>query len=275
MLKNINWEKLINFSSKLLERYQYKLVLIIVSSLLLCIAYYLFVIIVRRALRFSLNTTVVSVDRIKTLSSIFQSILKVLLIFSIILLTFNILEIKLLPIIAGAGAVGAAIVIVFQEFIRDIIKGWILIFEDQYRKGEWIMINNAFTGEVTKLTLRTTVLQDKQGNIHIIPNGQIIFVSNLSRQLTHQSLRFWVKKEQPFYQLKSHLETTLNDFIANLAPEIRPISFKLFGPQKLTEHEYLVEINLKLAYPIKEKTTEQIRNFLLNKQQELGINREE
>jgi small conductance mechanosensitive channel len=84
------------------------------------------------------------------------------------------------PLIAGAGFIGLAIGIGAQGLIRDILSGLFIIVEDQYSKGDVVKIGD-IVGEVEYLGLRITRLRDVYGTSHVIPNGEVKIVSNLSK----------------------------------------------------------------------------------------------
>ena len=81
------------------------------------------------------------------------------------------------PIIAGAGIAGLAIGFGAQNLVRDLITGFFLLFENQMRVGDVVEIAGK-SGLVEQINLRTTVLRDQEGNVHIIPNGAIEAVTN-------------------------------------------------------------------------------------------------
>lgn len=281
-LANIN--KLFKESGNLLlTQYQEKLAVILLSFLGLLLLYFMLHLLIRRSIVLSirlkekLTRNAIPAERINTLHSIFNSFLKLLFILALLLVVLNVLEIKLIPILAGAGFIGAALIVSFQDLIRDIFKGWLMIFEDQYRKGEWILVNNTFQGEVIELSLRRTTLRDRAGNLSIIPNNQINFISNLSRNLKRFSVNFWVKREKLFIDFKPELEGLLKQFSGEQNSEVKPVGLKIKGPEKLLESEYLIEISLRAPYTKGEAILENLRNFLLAKNQEaeLGIKREE
>ena len=82
-------------------------------------------------------------------------------------------------LLAGAGILGLAVGFGAQSLVKDIISGFFIIFEDQFSVGDYIKIN-PFEGEVLEIGLRTTKLKSKIGELHVIPNGSIIQVTNFS-----------------------------------------------------------------------------------------------
>lgn len=67
-----------------------------------------------------------------------------------------------------------------QSFVKDIIAGIFILMEDKFKIGEYITISTR-QGTVEDIGLRTTVLRDFNGDMHIIPNGNIQEVTNVSR----------------------------------------------------------------------------------------------
>jgi small conductance mechanosensitive channel len=87
------------------------------------------------------------------------------------------------PVIAGIGFAGLAIGLGVQSLVKDIVNGLFIIMEDQYRKGDVVTIAG-LSGLVEDLSLRRTVLRDRNGTVHTIPNGQIVTASNLTKDVS-------------------------------------------------------------------------------------------
>jgi small-conductance mechanosensitive channel len=83
------------------------------------------------------------------------------------------------PILAGAGVAGLAVGFGAQSLVKDWFSGFFLLIEDQVRVGD-VVEAAGHSGQVERVTLRTTVLRDLSGALHVIPNGQIATLSNLT-----------------------------------------------------------------------------------------------
>ncbi|WP_051330779.1 mechanosensitive ion channel family protein [Aneurinibacillus terranovensis] len=83
------------------------------------------------------------------------------------------------PLLASAGVLGLAIGFGAQNLIRDIITGFFIIFEDQFAVGDVVTIKGV-TGTVQEIGLRITRIKTWTGEVHILPNGSISEVTNLS-----------------------------------------------------------------------------------------------
>lgn len=116
--------------------------------------------------------------RAKTLRSILRSIttytLNIFAVLYIVTVFVGPLGLTLTSIGGVALGFGA------QSFVKDIIAGIFILMEDKFKIGEYITIGS-HQGTVEDIGLRTTVLRDFNGDMHIIPNGNIQEVTNVSR----------------------------------------------------------------------------------------------
>lgn len=93
------------------------------------------------------------------------------------------LGVDIAPVLAGAGVAGLAIGFGAQTLVRDIISGFFLILEDQIRVGDVAAINGQ-GGLVEAINLRTIVLRDFEGSVHVFPNGAITTLANRSKDFS-------------------------------------------------------------------------------------------
>jgi small conductance mechanosensitive channel len=118
-------------------------------------------------------------QRAQTLGGLFTNVAFIFV--SIIgLLTVLSVFINIGPLLASVSVVGLAISFGAQSLVKDIISGTFILIEGQFGIGDVIRIGDT-GGLVEKMTLRTTVLRDLHGAVHIIPNGEIKQVSNLTK----------------------------------------------------------------------------------------------
>ena len=94
------------------------------------------------------------------------------------------LNVDITPILTGAGIVGLAVGFGAQSLVKDIISGFFLILEDQVRVGDVANIDGT-GGLVERITLRTIILRDETGTVHVIPNGSIQRLSNLTKDFSY------------------------------------------------------------------------------------------
>lgn len=84
------------------------------------------------------------------------------------------------PLLAAASVVGLAVSFGAQSLVKDVIAGFFILVENQFAVGDVIEAGGK-SGSVERMTLRVVMLRDLRGVLHIVPNGQITTVSNLTR----------------------------------------------------------------------------------------------
>jgi moderate conductance mechanosensitive channel len=122
--------------------------------------------------------------RASTLGGILSRLVTVTVWFLAVLMLLRELSIDVLPILTGAGIAGLAIGFGAQNLVRDVISGFFLILEDQVRVGDMARINGV-TGVIEQVNLRTIVLRDGEGAVHVVPNGTVNALANLSKQFSN------------------------------------------------------------------------------------------
>ena len=125
--------------------------------------------------------------RARTLSAVVQNFAKVLIIGIAALMVLKEFQLDITPILTGAGIVGLAVGFGAQTLVRDIISGFFLILENQVRVGDEAAINGT-PGLVEAINLRTIVLRDIEGTVHVFPNGAINTLANRSKDFSYYVL---------------------------------------------------------------------------------------
>lgn len=112
--------------------------------------------------------------------------------------------------ITFAGIGGVAIGLGAQNLIKDIINGFFIIFEDQFAVGDYINIGDK-GGVVESIGLRLTKLKDFNGDIHIIPNGNIAIITNHSRSDMRILVDIEISHEEDVDKVINVLQSTCNE----------------------------------------------------------------
>lgn len=128
-----------------------------------------------------------SAKRTKTLSDMLQNVASLAIIVIAMLTVLQELQVNIMPILTGAGILGLAVGFGAQTLVKDIISGFFLILENQVRVGDVAQINGT-GGMVEALNLRTIVLRDQGGIVHIFPCGSITTLANLTKDYSYALL---------------------------------------------------------------------------------------
>jgi len=96
------------------------------------------------------------------------------------------LGIPVTGLVAPATVLGVGLGFGAQRIVGDVLAGFFLITERQYGFGDVVSISvvgasEAARGTIEDVTLRITRMRSADGEVVIIPNGQIVKVVNLSR----------------------------------------------------------------------------------------------
>lgn len=119
-------------------------------------------------------------SRLSTLLPLFKITIMIVIFITFALILFAELGINVSPLFAGAGVVGLAIGFGAQTLVRDIFSGVFFLFDDAFRKGEYIDTGDV-KGTVEKISLRSLQLRHHRGPLNTIPFGEIRFLTNFSR----------------------------------------------------------------------------------------------
>jgi small conductance mechanosensitive channel len=119
-------------------------------------------------------------QRTRTLVSLLRSVGRVVVAVVFVFMLLSAVGVNLGPLLAGAGVVGLAISFGAQSLVKDVISGLFILIENQFGVGDVIRIEGV-SGAVERMTLRVVILRDTYGVVHIVPNGEIKKVSNLTR----------------------------------------------------------------------------------------------
>jgi small conductance mechanosensitive channel len=122
--------------------------------------------------------------RARTLGSVINKVVSITVTSVALLMVLERLGLNITPALTGAGIVGLAVGFGAQTLVRDIISGFFLILEDQVRVGDVAAINGT-GGLVEALNLRTIVLRDAEGTVHVFPNGSITTLANRSKDFSY------------------------------------------------------------------------------------------
>ncbi len=121
-------------------------------------------------------------ERINTLERVIFSAIKVVVWTIAIITILPELGINITPLLTGIGIGGLALSFGAKNLIQDYLSGLFILIEDQFRVGEEVEVGGK-KGKVVDFNLRRTVLEDKEGVLHFIPNSQIKVATNFSRKL--------------------------------------------------------------------------------------------
>lgn len=140
------------------------------------------------------DTTLTAAEkRGQTIAQLLRSVGRVVIVVIGLLMTLS-LFIDIAPLLAGAGILGLAVSFGAQSLVKDVISGFFILFENQFAIGDVIEVAGK-SGVVEGMTLRVTQLRDLEGRVHVVPNGQIAVVTNMTKGWSRAVLEIGVAYE--------------------------------------------------------------------------------
>ncbi len=189
--------------------------------------------------------------RAHTLGNILRHAFLIIITFVAVLMILGELGIQLGPLLATAGIGALAIGFGAQGLVKDVISGFFIILENQYRIGDVIEVAGV-SGLVESVSLRKTVLRDLQGKVHTIPNGEIKVVSNLSKEWSRSVLDLGISYRDDIdqvvdllIQIGKEMESEEPYKSAILEP------LQVLGVEKFDESQMVIRMMVKTA-PLKQ-----------------------
>lgn len=156
-------------------------------------------------------------QKAQTLASVIESTGKLFILIMAGMLVLTNLGIQIAPLIASAGVAGLAIGLGAQSLIRDMINGFLILFENQYGVGDFVRIDPV-SGTVEELNLRRTVLRSVDGAAIVIPNGEVRIIENLSKGWSRAIIDMNVSTEADDNQVMAVLHEIFDD--VQLDPDV-------------------------------------------------------
>ena len=135
---------------------------------------------IRKIIRRRGGAASIAVRRTETARSIVSSVVGYIWYFLVIGIVLGIFGLDITQILAAAGVVGIAVAFGAQTLVKDILSGLFIWVEGSLTVGDVVTVND-LSGTVEAISIRTTTIRNFNGNVFIIPNGDIRAVTNMSR----------------------------------------------------------------------------------------------
>jgi len=183
--------------------------------------------------------------RARTVTSLTRKALVVMIWITAALMILKEMNFDVRPLLAGAGVAGVAIGLGAQNIIKDVLGGLFLMMENQIRINDVAVINGK-SGLVEEINLRTTVLRGEDGAVHIIPNGSIQGLTNLTRDYSYYMFNLTISYSEDTDRVVGILKQ-IGDELCQEEPYraavLAPI--EIWGVDKLADSGALVRARLK------------------------------
>lgn len=158
-------------------------------------------------------------QRYQTLFSVMLSISRIILWILAVLWVLGELSIDYAPFLVAAGGLSLAVGFGAQSLVKDFFSGFFMLMEEQLALGDVVEINGK-TGTVEKISFRTIRMRALDGTVHIIPNGNISSVSNMTHQWSRSVTNVGVSYDADSSRVLSLLQEVCSGIFQD--PQWRP-----------------------------------------------------
>jgi small conductance mechanosensitive channel len=125
--------------------------------------------------------------RAATVGTLVQNVARAFIFTAAAVMVLDTLNIDTKPLLASAGIVGLGLGFGAQTLVKDVISGFFLIVDNYVRVGDTAEING-ISGLVEAINLRTIVLRDYRGAVHVVPSGSVTTLTNLTKDYSYAVL---------------------------------------------------------------------------------------
>jgi small conductance mechanosensitive channel len=150
-------------------------------------------------------------NRTKTLAYVVTKVIAAIIWIIVSVMALGVIELDISPLLATLGVASLGLGFAIQNIIRDYLQGFFIVMEDWYRIGDWVTISG-MEGEVEDVSPRRTVLREVNGTMHVIPNSQVLFASNQTRDWARINLNITVAYKEDI----SHVYQVINEVCQEL-----------------------------------------------------------
>jgi small-conductance mechanosensitive channel len=211
------------------------------------------------------DTSVEREKRLATVVGLIDTLFRILLFGAAFLMVLKEFGVDISPLLTGAGIAGVALGLGAQSIVKDILAGVFFLIEDQIRIGDVIKINSSLSGTVERMELRVTALRDGDGTLHIVPNGEIKSVSNMTYEFSQALVDLPIPVSVEMNKALSIIQKVVQEFKldSEWGREVRD-GVDLLGVQSIKPGFYTVQISAKTGAHARWKVARELRRRLLH-----------
>ena len=167
--------------------------------------------------------------------------------------------VDLTPLLAAAGLGGFAIGFGAQSLVKDLISGCFILWENSIQVGDVVEVAGV-SGLVEDVELRTIKLRDLSGNLHVVPNGVIEKVKNLTKDYAYDLWDIRVAYRESVDEVMGVLQEIAEDLRrdSGFADDILA-PMEMLGVDQFTASAVLIKCRIKTE-PLKQWRVGRERN---------------
>ncbi|WP_423923399.1 mechanosensitive ion channel family protein [Frigoribacterium sp. 2-23] len=211
------------------------------------------------------------VQRTRTLGSVLNNVVTVLVAGFALILVLQTVGVNVVTILGAAGVVGAGLAFGAQNIVKDMLNGIFMVAEDQLGVGDVVDVGPA-TGVVEAVGIRVTQVRDVNGVLWFVRNGEILRVGNMSQGWTRVVIDLAVPYSTDVDQVQDVMLNTANELAA--IPKWKRAIIdqpEVWGIQSIAEEHIVIRIVAKTRSADRDNVDRELRARLKKALDEMGI----
>ncbi len=153
-------------------------------------------------------------QRARTISHLFSSVVRYIAWPLAVVVILDEIGIDVGALIATAGIAGLAVGFGAQTLVKDVIGGIFLLFDDSISVGDTIR-HGEHTGVIEDIGVRLIRIRKYNGELMMIPSGELRVFSNLSRDFARAIVEISVDTDQNLESVLSVIQDAVNSWAAD------------------------------------------------------------
>ena len=190
-----------------------------------------------------------------TLCRLGGSVIKYVTIIGMLYWCLAMLGVDTATLLASAGLLTLAISLGAKDLVTDIIAGLFIIFEGEFRVGDIIQVGGQ-RGTVMEIGVRTTKINDGNGNVLVMRNSSISNVVNMTKEHSYAAVEVGIEYGESLERVENILAKEFPNIKRRLPAIIDGPFYK--GVTMLADNS----VNIKIVAECREKDRGSLTNDL-------------
>lgn len=203
------------------------------------------------------------VQRTRTLGTILQNIVNVMLVVIALVLTVNALDNSLLgSLTLLTAAIGAGLGFGAQNIVKDVLNGIFIVAEDQIGIGDVVDLGLA-SGVVEYVSVRITQVRDVNGTLWYVRNGEVLRIGNMSQGWARAIIDIGVPADSDLDRVETVMLETAQALAKDPKWRTRIIEKpELWGLESIGGDALVIRIVIKARANAKDDVAQELRKRL-------------
>lgn len=211
------------------------------------------------------------VQRTRTLGSVLQNVVTVVVVIIALTTILGELHVNTIGIVSAASVIAAGLAFGAQSIVKDMLSGLFIIAEDQLGVGDVVDVGLA-TGMVESVGIRVTQVRDVNGTLWFVPNGQILRVGNMSQGWARVVLDTAVPYDVDIDEVEAVMLQTATALAVEPRWKTRIVEKpELWGLESISESALVIRLVVRTRSAEKDNVARELRTRIKKAMDQLDI----